>query len=64
MLWTENSCKRIPWRAIVKFITLALLGLWSLAFAWVLWAEPPTHQTFSSPAQASEALFRAVRRVM
>jgi len=61
MLWTKDGCKRVSWRAIVKFMPLALFGLWSLAFTWVLWAEPPTHQTFSSPAQASEALFRAAQ---
>ena len=61
MLWIKAICKRVPWRAVVRFTLLAVFVLWSLVFTWILRAEPPAQKTFSSPAQASEALFRAAQ---
>src|SRR5690242_17738803 len=61
MLWIRTGCTRVPWGAIVKFTPFAIFVLWSLTFAWVLWAEPPAQKTFSSPAEASRALFRAAQ---
>jgi hypothetical protein len=61
MLSIKDGCKRVPWRTIVRFTPLAVFVLWSLGFAWVLWAEPPAQKTFSSPAEASRALFLAAQ---
>jgi hypothetical protein len=62
MLRIKDGWKRVPWRNVVRFTGFALFALWSLAFAWVLWAEPPAQRTFSSPAQASRALFLAAQK--
>jgi hypothetical protein len=42
-------------------MSMALFLLWTLSFTWVLLAEPPGQRTFSSPAQASRALFLAAQ---
>jgi len=46
---------------LVMFASLAFFGVWSVGFAWILWAQPAGQKTFSSPDEASRALIRAVQ---
>jgi hypothetical protein len=57
----KDRLQKITWGTVVKLTPLAVFAVWSLGFAWVLWAEPPAQRTFSSPAQASRALFLAAQ---
>ena len=57
----KDRLQKITWGTVVKLTPLAVFAVWSLGFAWVLWAEPPAQTTFSSPAQASRALFLAAQ---
>ena len=57
----KDSLQKIAWGTVVKLTPLAVFAVWSLGFAWVLWAEPPAQRTFSSPAEASRALFLAAQ---
>src|SRR5437667_1635063 len=57
----KDGSQKIPWKTVLKFTPVAVFALWSLAFTWILLAEPPTRRTFASPAQASRALFLAAR---
>jgi hypothetical protein len=57
----KDSLQKIRWGTVVRLTPLAVFALWSLGFVWVLWAEPPAQRTFSSPAQASKALFLAAQ---
>jgi hypothetical protein len=57
----KESLQKICWDTLVKLTPVVLLGVWSLGFAWILWAEPAGQKTFSSPDEASRALIRAVR---
>jgi hypothetical protein len=57
----KDGLRNIRWVTLVKFASMALFGAWSLGFAWILLAEPPTQKTFSSPDEASRALIRAVQ---
>jgi hypothetical protein len=61
MLRIKDNWQRVPWLNIFRLTPLAVFVVWSLGFAWVLWAEPPAQKTFSSPAQASRALFLAAQ---
>ncbi len=53
--------QKIRWGNLVMFASMALFGVWSLGFVWILLAEPPGQKTFSSPDEASRALIRAVQ---
>src|SRR5206468_5012650 len=57
----KDGSQKIPWKTVLKFTPVALFALWSLAFTWILLAEPPTRRTFASPAEASRALFLAAQ---
>src|SRR5438094_8847433 len=57
----KDGSQKIPWKTVLKFTPVALFALWSLAFTWILLAEPATRRTFASPAQASRALFLAAQ---
>jgi hypothetical protein len=57
----KESLQKICWDTLVKLTPMVLLGVWSLGFAWILWAQPAEQKTFSSPDEASRALIRAVR---
>jgi hypothetical protein len=57
----KDGLQKIRSGNLVKSASIALLVLWSLAFTWVLLAEPPAPRTFSSPAEASRALFLAAQ---
>jgi hypothetical protein len=57
----KDGLQKIRWGNLVKFAPLVVFGLWSVGFAWVLWAEPAGQKTFSSPDEASRTLFRAVQ---
>jgi len=57
----KDGSQKIPWKTVLKFTPVAVFALWSLAFTWILLAEPPTRRTFASPAQASRALFLAAQ---
>ena len=57
----KDSLQKIRWGTVLRLTPLAVFVIWSLDFAWVLWAEPPAQKTFSSPAQATRALFLAAQ---
>jgi Protein of unknown function (DUF2950) len=57
----KDGLQKIRWGNLIKFAPVVLFGMWSLAFAWILWPEPAGQKTFSSPEEASRALFRAVQ---
>ena len=61
MLGIKDSWQRLGWRNVVRFASLALFALWSLGFTRTLLAQPPGHKTFSSPAEATRALFLAAQ---
>src|SRR5437867_5207684 len=61
MMRIKDGSHKIPWKTVLKFTPVAVFALWSLAFTWILLAEPPTRRTFASPAQASTALFLAAQ---
>src|SRR5438094_9222062 len=61
MMRIKDGSQKIPWKTVLKFTPVAVFALWSLAFTWILLAEPPTRRTFASPAQASRALFLAAQ---
>jgi hypothetical protein len=58
---TKDSFQRVRWWTVVKSVPSAIFLLWTFGFTWVLLAEQPGHRTFSSPAQASRALFLAAQ---
>jgi hypothetical protein len=57
----KDGLQKIHWGNLVKFAPVVVFGIWSLGFAWILWAEPAGQKTFSSPEEASTTLFRAVQ---
>ena len=57
----KDGLQKIRWITLAKFGAVAFFGVWSLAFAWILWAQPAGQKTFSSPDEASRALIRAVQ---
>ncbi len=57
----KDSLQKIRRGNLVMFASMALFGVWSLGFVWILLAEPPGQKTFSSPDEASRALIRAVQ---
>jgi hypothetical protein len=57
----KDGFQNIRWNTLAKFGAVAFFGVWSLGFAWTLLAQPAGQKTFSSPDQASKALFLAVR---
>lgn len=57
----KDRLQKIRWGNLVKFAAVALFGMWSLGFAWILLAQPAGQKMFSSPDEASRALFRAVQ---
>ena len=58
---TKDNSRKFPASVLARTAPAALFALWSVVFAWVLWAEPPAIQTFASPAEASKALFHAAQ---
>ena len=61
MMCIKDSLQKVRWWTVVKLAPVALFLLWTFGFTWVLLAEPPGYGTFSSPAQASRALFLAAQ---
>jgi Protein of unknown function (DUF2950) len=61
MMRIKDSLKKVRWGTVVQLTPLAIFLLWTLGFTWILIDEPPGHRTFSSPAQASRALFLAAQ---
>jgi hypothetical protein len=61
MMCIKDSLQKVRWWTVVKLAPVALFLLWTFGFTWVLLAEPPAYGTFSSPAQASRALFLAAQ---
>jgi Protein of unknown function (DUF2950) len=57
----KDGLQKIRWITLAKFGAVAFFGVWSLGFAWILWAQPAGQKTFSSPDEASRALIRAVQ---
>ncbi len=57
----KDGFQNIRWSTLAKFGAVAFFGVWSLGFAWTLLAQPAGQKTFSSPDEASKALFLAVR---
>jgi DUF2950 family protein len=57
----KDGLQKIRWITLAKFGAVAFFGVWSLGFAWILWAQPAGQRTFSSPDEASRALIRAVQ---
>src|ERR687891_552440 len=57
----KYGLQKIRWGNLVKFAPAVFFAVWSVGFAWFLWAEPVGQKTFSSPEEASRALFRAVQ---
>lgn len=57
----KDGLQKIRWSNLVLFASMALFGVWSLGFVWILSAEPAGQKTFSSPDEASRALIRAVQ---
>ena len=57
----KDGLQKIRRGNLVMFASIALFGVWSLGFVWILLAEPPGQKTFSSPDEASRALIRAVQ---
>ena len=57
----KDGLQKIRRGNLVMFASMALFGVWSLGFVWILLAEPPGQKTFSSPDEASRALIRAVQ---
>ena len=58
---TNEKSRKFPGSVLLKAAPAALFALWSVVFAWVLWAEPAAIRTFASPAEASKALFQAAQ---
>jgi hypothetical protein len=63
MMRIKDSFQKVRWWTVVIRLTpVTLFLLWTFGFiTWVLLAEPPGQRTFSSPAQASRALFLAAQ---
>jgi len=57
----KDGLQKIRRGNLVMFASLAFFGVWSVGFAWILWAQPAGQKTFSSPDEASRALIRAVQ---
>src|SRR6266511_2595170 len=57
----KDGLQKIRRGNLVMFASMAFFGVWSLGFVWILLAEPAGQKTFSSPAEASRALIRAVQ---
>jgi hypothetical protein len=57
----KDGIQKIRWGNLVMFASMALFGVWSVGFAWILLAQPAGQKTFSSPDEASRALIRAVQ---
>ena len=57
----KDGLQKLCWSTLAKFGAVAFFGVWSLGFAWTLLAQPAGQKTFSSPDEASKALFLAVR---
>ena len=58
---TKDNSRKFPGNVLARTAPAALFALWSVVFAWVLWAEPAAIRTFASPAEASKALFHAAQ---
>jgi len=57
-----SEMMRIKDTVVVSLTPVAIFLLWTFGFiTWILLAEPPGQRTFSSPAQASRALFLAAQ---
>jgi len=56
----KDGLQKLCWSTLAKFGAVAFFGVWSLGFAWTLLAQPAGQKTFSSPDEASKALFLAV----
>jgi Protein of unknown function (DUF2950) len=61
MMRIKDRFQKVHWWTVVRLMSVALFLLWTFSFTWVLLAEPPGQRTFSSPAQASRALFLAAQ---
>jgi hypothetical protein len=61
MMRIKDSIQKVRWGTVVELTPLAVFLLWTFGFTRVLLAEPSGHRTFSSPAQASRALFLAAQ---
>ena len=61
MMRIKDRFQKVRWWTVVRLMSVALFLLWTFSFTWVLLAEPPGQRTFSSPAQASRALFLAAQ---
>jgi DUF2950 family protein len=57
----KDGLQKIRRGNLVMFASMALFGVWSLGFVWILLAQPAGQKTFSSPDEASRALIRAVQ---
>ena len=57
----KDGLQKIRRGNLVMFASIAFFGVWSVGFAWILWAQPAGQKTFSSPDEASRALIRAVQ---
>jgi Protein of unknown function (DUF2950) len=57
----KDGLQKIHRGNLVMFASMALFGVWSVGFAWILLAQPAGQKTFSSPDEASRALIRAVQ---
>jgi Protein of unknown function (DUF2950) len=61
MARVKENLQRVHWRKIITSTSLALFAFWSLGFLGVVSAQSPAQKMFSSPGQASRALFLAVQ---
>ena len=63
MMRIKDSFQKVRWwTVVIKLTPVTLFLLWTFgSITWVLLAEPPGQRTFSSPAQASRALFLAAQ---
>jgi hypothetical protein len=61
MMRIKDRFQKVHWWTVARLMSVALFILWTFSFTWVLLAEPPGQRTFSSPAQASRALFLAAQ---
>ena len=61
MMRIKDRFQKVRWWTVVRLMSVALFLLWTFSFTWVLLAQPPGQRTFSSPAQASRALFLAAQ---
>jgi hypothetical protein len=61
MLRIKERIAKVSCSRLLTFMPLAFLAMWSLVFVRVVSGQEPRQTTFSSPVQASEALFRAAQ---